>query len=187
MEAEDIPAACLRLQEVREAGLDPRGLVAEWQRTARSRDSCWDTFTIFLGLDFDTDQRRAFLLSLNNTDRLAIRKEQGVCLAETVPERKFADCYSSGGIQVRLEPILHDPPGSGQKLIDCLSELVLLAWSRQSFNSYRIDRPILHLMTLSSKKPNQSSAIFFSLSKSADLLGWCISSNRYSNSANIPR
>lgn len=71
-EAEDGPAAGVGFEEVGEAGLDARGLVAEWERASGCGEILREPLAVFAGLDFDSDQGNARLLGFDYTGCVAV-------------------------------------------------------------------------------------------------------------------
>lgn len=123
MEAEDGAAGGVGLQQVREAGFDAGGLIKEGEGSPRGWESLGDAFAVLLGLDFDTDEGRAFLFGLDGAGGLAIDKEEIVGFAVAVRESEFANRNAAAGVDVGVGTVLNEPPSGDKHAIDGLAGL----------------------------------------------------------------
>jgi len=121
MESEPWPAGGIGLEQIREAGFDPSGLVAERERPDGCGQRLRNPLAVLLRLDLDADEGCALLLGLDHPDRLTVEEEQVIRLAASVPERELTDGNTPGGIDVCLPAILDNPPCLTEQAVDGLS------------------------------------------------------------------
>ena len=97
----------LRVQAVREPGLNARALVEKREGNAMPRDSAWEGLTVSFGLDFHSGERRPLRLGLDDTRGLAVEEEKVVRRAPF--QRKLSYGHSAPGIQAHGSRVLNDP------------------------------------------------------------------------------
>jgi len=95
VKARDSAAGGIGLQEIGKTGFGASGLIKERQWPARGRNRLRNAFTVFLRLNLNTDEGRAFLFGLDYPRRLVIDKE------ERYLESKFGTEYLNYKSSVR--------------------------------------------------------------------------------------
>jgi hypothetical protein len=123
---EDLTAAGLRVERVREASLRAGRLVGERQRSFDgARHPVRQTIEVLRRLPFDPGERRALRLGLDHADGLAIDEEEIVGSAVRRLEDEFAHRHAGRGSEVYLPCVLNSPAGRLQHLVDLDPGLVL--------------------------------------------------------------
>lgn len=111
MEGEDLAAAGLRVEQVRELRLDAGGLVQKGERASVRRERIREAFAVSLGLTLHAREGPAFRLSLNRARRRAIGVEQ--VIHRTTLQGELANCDSRRRVRIRGRAILNEPTSIG--------------------------------------------------------------------------
>lgn len=107
--------------QVGEASFYAGGLIEEGERPPRDWQTLRDALTVLLGLDFNSDERRAFPFGLNDACGLTVDKKEVVGLTKPVPEGEFADGNAGAGVDVGVGPVLDEPSSGDQHAVDGLA------------------------------------------------------------------
>ena len=118
---EDVPAAWLGVEAIREAGLQPRALVQEGQRPDRSGIALGEPLRVPGGLQLHTRQGRPQLLGLDDPCGPGIHEQDIVGDPESARERELADRNALGGVEVNFPHVLHGPSSQTQAFINELA------------------------------------------------------------------
>jgi hypothetical protein len=119
MEAEDQPAAGVRLEGVGELGDLAGGLVGEGERQAIVRQGPRQAVEIFARLRFDPGQGVPLRLRLDDADGPGVDVEHVVGLAGG--QGKLPHGHPPPGRDIHLAVVLHDPAGLFQLPVDLLT------------------------------------------------------------------
>src|ERR1700680_1915968 len=91
MKGKNISTGSIGFQKIREAGLDPGALMAEWQGTPGSGQGVRQSHAVLRGLYLEPGKGAALFFGFHNANCLAIHIKKGVCLPETSLHGKFTD------------------------------------------------------------------------------------------------
>lgn len=149
VEVEEVPAARLGVEVVREAGLDAGGEVAEGDRPNRGGDGLGDAMGVPLRLELDAREGSSLLLRLDDAGGLSIDAEEVIGEPVAVGEAELANGDAAGSGEVDGAGVLDRPPGGLQHGVDLLSRGLFrlhapfstFRWHRGG--SWVIERPLL--------------------------------------------
>jgi hypothetical protein len=119
VEGEDIAAAGVLFQTVRELRDGAGGFIGERQRQLVSRKVVRETVGVLARLRLDAGQREIFRFGLDNADGLALDVEHVV--GDAGLQRKFTHGHSAAGGDVHVGVVLHEPAAQRQLLVNLLT------------------------------------------------------------------
>lgn len=108
---EDRATSRVGIETVGEMRLDAGAPVAERERADAGRQMRGKPLAVLGRLDFDTGESRPLLFRLDDTGSPPVHVEEVIGEAVARLEREVAEGHATGRMDVRLDGVLHGPPG----------------------------------------------------------------------------